>query len=143
MLDLPIELKSEISSLQWLNAQQLKSQYPELLSDAMNCNRDELMRSLVAYRLQERFYGIRLSEATKKMLQKAVEGDKILRSSAEIRKPTKRKLIRNWKGIDYEVTIHEDGRIEFDGKLYRSLTAVAKAITGSHWNGPVFFGVKQ
>lgn len=52
------------------------------------------------------------------------------------------RLIRSWRGKVYEVTsIDED--FELDGVRYRSLTAVAKAITGTHWNGLAFFGVKD
>lgn len=142
MLEPTPELKSEISSLQWLNEEQLKKQYAELVPDAQTCVRDDLLRALIAYRLQERFYGIKLSEASKKILAKSIEGNKLIPSPDEARRPVKRKLVRNWKGVDYEVTIHTDGRVEYEGKMYRSLTAVAKAITGSHWNGPVFFGVK-
>lgn len=137
------QLRTEISSLQWLNEKQLKDQYAALIPDAMSCPREDLLRSLIAYRLQEKFYGIKLSDATKKMLQKTVEGDKLLSSSSRNNNPTKHKITRNWKGVNYEVTVHSDGRVEYEGKIYRSLTAVAKVITGSHWNGPVFFGVKQ
>lgn len=142
MIDLPPELKTEISGLQWLREKQLKEMYSKLIPDAMSCVREDLLRSLIAYRLQERFYGIRLSDATIKLLNKTVEGDKLLHSPADDKKQSKHKLVRNWKGIDYEVMVHADGKVEYNGKIYRSLTAVAKAITGSHWNGPVFFGVK-
>lgn len=67
------QLRTEISSLQWLNEKQLKDQYAALIPDAMSCPREDLLRSLIAYRLQEKFYGIRLSDATKKMLQKTIE----------------------------------------------------------------------
>lgn len=50
------------------------------------------------------------------------------------------RLIREWNGRMHVVDITEDG-ILFDGKLYRSLTAVAKRITGTHWSGPRFFGL--
>ena len=36
-----------------------------------------------------------------------------------------------------------DSLVEYEGKKYKSLTAVAKAITGTHWNGPAFFGIKK
>ena len=52
------------------------------------------------------------------------------------------RLIRSWRGKVYEVTSLDDA-FELDGVRYRSLTAVAKAITGTHWNGLAFFGVKD
>lgn len=50
------------------------------------------------------------------------------------------RLMREWNGRMHVVDITEDG-ILFDRKLYRSLTAVAKRITGTHWSGPRFFGL--
>jgi hypothetical protein len=50
-------------------------------------------------------------------------------------------LTRPYKGRTITVTVRDDG-FEFEGDVYRSLSAVAKAVTGSHWNGNYFFGVK-
>ena len=52
------------------------------------------------------------------------------------------RLIREWNGGRYEVTVVHDG-FEFQGKTYRSLTAITKTITGTHWNGPAFFGLRR
>lgn len=51
-------------------------------------------------------------------------------------------LTRAWHGRDIQVTVHPDG-FEFAGTIYRSLSAVAYAITGTKWNGHVFFGLKR
>lgn len=51
-------------------------------------------------------------------------------------------LTRRFKGHDYRVTILPNG-FEYDGDVYRSLSAVAHAITGSHWNGLLFFGLTK
>lgn len=142
MIEPTPDLRSEISSLQWLTEAQIKAQYASLLVDAQACKSLELLRAVVAYRLQERFYSIRLSDATRKVLEGSVAGNKILKVPEESR-TSKRRIVRNWKGRDYEVVVGSDGRVEYEGKMYKSLTAVAKVITGSHWNGPVFFGVKK
>lgn len=52
------------------------------------------------------------------------------------------RLIRDWNGHRYEV-ITVPGGFEYDGRLYRSLSAIAKAITGTHWNGKLFFGIAK
>ena len=52
------------------------------------------------------------------------------------------RLCRDWKGKTYEVVVREDGTFEYNGEIYRSLTSVAGVITGTHWNGKKFFGVK-
>lgn len=52
------------------------------------------------------------------------------------------RLSRNWKGRKVEVIVEERG-FRWEGKLYRSLSAVATAIAGSKWNGPKFFGLRD
>ncbi len=51
------------------------------------------------------------------------------------------RLVREWNGRRYEVTVASGGFV-FEGR-YRSLTAIAKAITGTHWNGRAFFGLRN
>lgn len=142
MLPLPQEIMARIASLQWLNAEQIKSQFEDVLPDCKGCQRAELLRSIVIYRLQERFYGLSHSPKVQEILNKAVEGERLMHAPADDLHHGK-KLVRNWKGRNYEVLLMSDNTCEFKGKKYKSLTAVAKAITGTHWNGPVFFGVKK
>jgi hypothetical protein len=52
------------------------------------------------------------------------------------------RLVREWNGCPYEVVVTRDG-FNYDGRPYKSLTAVTKAITGTKWNGPHFFGLRQ
>jgi hypothetical protein len=51
------------------------------------------------------------------------------------------RLIRTWKGTTHEITVVERG-FAYRGRRYRSLTEIAQAITGAHWSGPRFFGLK-
>ena len=52
------------------------------------------------------------------------------------------KLIREWQGVLHEVTALADG-YEWQGRRYKSLSAIARAITGTRWNGPLFFGLRS
>lgn len=52
------------------------------------------------------------------------------------------RLLREWKGSTHEVLVLANG-FEHDGKTYRSLSSVARAITGTPWSGPLFFGIKR
>lgn len=52
------------------------------------------------------------------------------------------RLIREWQGIEHIVTVLPDG-YEHQGRPYKSLSAVARAITGTRWNGPLFFGLRR
>jgi hypothetical protein len=52
------------------------------------------------------------------------------------------RLIREWQGVEHAVTVRDDG-YEYQGKPYKSLSSIARAITGTRWNGWVFFGLKN
>jgi hypothetical protein len=105
--------------------------------------RDLLMRA-VAYQIQERAYG-GLDRKTKRRLRtlaRSLESDgRLPLSSGPSLKPGA-KLIREWHGKTYRVAVLEDG-FEFDGERYRSLSKIAREITGAHWSGQRFFGLTQ
>ncbi len=95
------------------------------------------MRKRLAYRIQELFYGGLSPDLKAQMLvQKNMK-----KRNVGAMKPGNR-FVREWHGEMYEVVIRNNG-VEYRGTLYRSLTAVAKAITGVHWNGKAFFGIKE
>ena len=143
MMNPPPEEMLKISSLQWLTAEQIKAQFSDILQDARHCKRVDVLRSIVIYRIQEKYYDKSVSAETKAVLEKAVAGDLIYHAPADDLGKAAKKLVRNYKGVDYEVLLYADGSCEMRGQKYRSLTSVAKAITGTHWNGPQFFGVKK
>ena len=95
----------------------------------------EFLRRRLSYRVQELFYGgldadlqvVLTSDAPKARPKKSV-----LRDGA--------KIFRDWHGTRYEVTVRGN-KYEYNGTLYRSLSGVAKAITGVLWNGKTFFGI--
>lgn len=105
-----------------------------------------LLRSGIAYRLQEMRHGGISCETKRILLQSsraAARG-----ASVDPVKPPQRKLtlgtrlVRDWHGTGHTVTVLEEG-FEYDGQRWRSLTAIAKAISGTHRNGPRFFGLTQ
>ena len=51
-------------------------------------------------------------------------------------------LIREWQGVEHCVTVRDDG-YEYQGRPYKSLSAIARAITGTKWSGPRFFGMRE
>ena len=86
-----------------------------------------------------------VSESDQLILRRIAENDDRanLRQVGKNRNMTQgTRLVKEWKGKIYTVTITVDGRYEYDGEIYRSLSAVADKITGTHWNGKKFFGVK-
>src|ERR1700719_3282819 len=138
------KLSAEIAALEALDLNQLRVQWKLLyeIEAPPHLSRD-LLRRAVAYRMQENLLG-GLKPATRRLLERVAE-------DARARKPTKvvptRKvgpntiLIREWGGTRHEVTVVESGVI-FRGKRYRSLSQVARMITGSQWSAPLFFGRK-
>lgn len=102
----------------------------------------ELLRLGVAWKLQERSYG-GLGATTKRRLAELVEtldqdGD-LVRSRQKGLRPGA-KLIRDWHGTSHTIVVVEDG-FEWRGERWRSLSAIARAITGARWSGPRFFGL--
>ena len=66
----------------------------------------------------------------------------VRRRRAEERPIAGTKLIREYQGVMQQVTVLQDG-YEWRGRPYKSLSAIARAITGTRWNGLVFFGLKN
>lgn len=93
--------------------------------------------------MQEIYLG-GISEEDRKILNRLADQDP-LASLKNVGKKTSRigvRLRKFWKGKNYDVIIRAGNQYEYDGKLYRSLSAIASVITGTHWNGKKFFGVK-
>lgn len=136
---LPLAMIAEINSLQRMDVGALHAKYGELVPDLAKCRKCEILRAEIAYRLQERFYGISVPEATKAKLV-ANGADRTPGNGLPL---TGTRLVREWKGVTHEVIVRDDGVVEYGKGLYRSLSAVARKITGTNWNGRIFFGLKK
>src|ERR1700730_5688530 len=109
----------------------------------MRLSRDLLTRG-ISYKLQERAYG-GLSMAAARRLEQAAAGPPSRGAakhtpSVSLRPGTR--LVREWHGVTHTALIHADG-IEWRGQHYRSLSVVARKITGARWSGPRFFGLRR
>lgn len=104
----------------------------------------EIFRRMLAYRLQAAVYGD-LSAGTRRKLA-AIEARRTNPPKKRTLAPTRLGagaiLIREWQGVRHEVRVAGDGYVH-RGTTYRSLSEVARAITGSRWNGPLFFGLRD
>jgi hypothetical protein len=103
-------------------------------------SRDLLLRG-ITYKIQERSLG-GLSKSVLRRLSGAApevpEGTTRKALPATVKPGTR--LVREWKGQTHTVLVHAGG-VEWRGKRYRSLSVVAREITGAHWSGPRFFGL--
>jgi hypothetical protein len=137
-------LTAEIASLSKLGIDDLRERWKAMFGKAPSreIGRSFLTRA-IAYRLQERAYG-GLKPSTGRLLLRFAEETATGNSP---KKPQIRMaqsgtiLIREWQGNAHRVTMLEDG-VSFNGKHYRSLSEVAREITGSRWSGPRFFGLR-
>jgi hypothetical protein len=96
------------------------------------------MLRAVAFKLQERAYG-GLSPAVRRALMGRETIVPAKSQPPEVRPGTV--LLREWQGKTHRVEVIEDGAV-YRGRRYRSLSEVAREITGSRWSGPRFFGLK-
>jgi len=125
----------------------LKRQWRDLFdSEPPPSNRRFLERRL-AYRIQELAFGGLKPETVRRLERLGEELDGGDRSQRGIRADRDRpitgtRLLREWQGVEQIVTVTADG-FEWQGRPYKSLSAIARAITGTRWNGWVFFGLKN
>ena len=95
----------------------------------------QFMKRVLIWETQNRALGGVSSKTTRRLKQ--IAAGKALPTTA---KPGSH-LVREWNGRTYQVEVVESGYV-MDGKTWRSLSAIAKHITGAHWSGPRFFGVQ-
>jgi hypothetical protein len=142
------DLKLEIEDLDRLSRAELRALWAQELGDkpAASLGRD-ILALAIAYARQERLYG-GLTRAVANELDRLL--DRALRDSAA-KAPqvpatplprTGTILVREWQGTTHHVTIVNDGFL-WNGRIHRSLSSIAHAITGTKWNGPRFFGMRE
>jgi hypothetical protein len=134
----------QLAGLQRLSVNELKAKWEALFGTAAPNNARAFLELRIGYRIQELTYG-GLSRETRRaldLLADEVEG-KIARKgmSVDARNPLPgTRLLREWDGVEHAVTVLADGYV-WQGRKYRSLSAIAKAITGTSWNGFRFFAL--
>lgn len=140
-------IPARLAALKTTSTPELKTQWRELFDSEPPPFNRRYLESRLAYRIQELAYG-GLKPATVRKLEKLGEqldgGD---RKKSGMRADRDRpiigtRLIREWQGVEHVVTVTADG-FDWEGRPYKSLSAIARAITGTRWNGWVFFGLKN
>ena len=136
---------AQLAALKTASTPALKVRWRELFDTEPPPYNRRFLESRLAYRIQELAYG-GLSEATLERLralgEQLAKGGKIARARAD-RKPIRgTRLIREWQGVEHCVTVRDDD-FEYQGRPYKSLSSIARTITGTRWNGWVFFGLKS
>ena len=122
---------------------ELIKKFEELFGFPFKQANGKSLRARLVYKLQEIYLG-GISAGDLSKLEKLADHDHMANLKYD---PTRNlrngaKLQRLWKGVLHEVSAVGDGTYEYNGAVYKSLSAVARVITGTRWNGKIFFGVK-
>jgi hypothetical protein len=137
-------LELQLAELSGMSPAQLRAKWRDCWRKPAPDIGPDLLRRGIAWRLQSRVHGD-LSSHIKRELERVAErlgrGEELLSSSRTSLKPGTR-LVRQWQGRVHHVLVLDDG-YEYDATRFSSLTQVATAITGTHWSGPSFFGLKK
>jgi hypothetical protein len=139
-----INVAAEIARLPTLSRRQLLDLWVKQYGRAAPSGvRKSLLVPFLAYRLQEKAYGgLKLStRAELRRIARANEkGSNTISTRLRSRIRPGTRIVRQWKGKSIEVSVTESG-FEFGGTNYRSLSQIARKITGTQWSGPAFFGL--
>jgi len=137
---------ARLAALQTMPIAELKAQWRTLFgTEPPPFNRAYIV-SRLSYRVQELAYGGLKPETLARL---EALGDELEREDGEGKRPryperpiAGTRLVREYRGVQHTVTVTANG-YEWMGRPYASLSAIARAITGTRWSGPVFFGLKS
>lgn len=132
-----IEVEHEIERLETMSPADLRARWLAVTCAAAPSISAKLLRLALAWEIQAQRYGGHRRENIRLLDQHARGKTRTQPAHAGMR------LVREWQGRTHIVTIGEDQVIRWDGREWRSLSEVARAITGTRWSGPAFFGLKR
>ncbi len=148
-------ISDRIQELKNMDISRIQALYKELYGKDSNGTHKTYLWRKVAYKLQEQKYGNLPAKAQGRLKALIEEYDpinnKVLRpdnplANKQVSAKDKRLpipgtvIIKEYKGTNYQVKVLEKG-FEYTGKIYKTLSAIAKEITGAHWNGYLFFNL--
>jgi len=137
---------AQLAALKTMSVNELKAEWQILFDAPAPNNSRKFLESRLAYRIQELAYGgpDRETRRMLDLLADEVEGhSKRKHQIIDPRNPvTGTRLIREWEGVEQTVTVLKDG-FDWQGRKFKSLSAVAREISGTRWNGYRFFGLRE
>jgi len=142
----PADVLGRLAALQTMPTPDLKQQWRELYGAEPPPYNRRFLESRLAYRIQELAYGGLKPETIARLeaLGEQLDGGNITirRIRGDDRPIAGTRLLREYQGVEHTVTVLRDG-YEWEGRPYQSLSAIARAITGTRWNGWSFFGIRN
>ncbi len=137
---------ARLAALKAMSVNELKTEWQAMFDAPAPNNSRTFLEGRLAYRIQELTYGGPDKQTRRLLDLLADEVEGTLTRKAQIADPRNpvvgTKLIREWDGTAHTVTVLKDG-FDWGGQRYKSLSAVARAITGTRWNGYRFFGLRE
>ncbi len=141
----PADVLGRLAALKTTPTPMLKQQWRELFGREPPPGNRPYLQSRLAYRIQELAYGGLKPETRARLeaLGEQLDGGNVVlrRIRADSRPLAGTRLLREYAGVEHAITVLPDG-FEWEGRPYKSLSAIARAITGTRWNGWTFFGLK-
>jgi hypothetical protein len=141
-----VQVLARLAALKTTPTSKLKEQWRQLFEGEPPAFNRRYLESRLAYRIQELAYGGLKPETVRRLERLGEEldgGSKAKRQTrADSRPIAGTRLIREYQGVEHCITVRDDD-FEYQGRPYKSLSAIARAITGTPWSGPVFFGLKS
>ena len=140
------DVPARLAALPQANIRDLKEQWRSLFGSEPPPYNRRFLESRLAYRIQELAYGGLKPETIARLeaLGEQIDGGNItLRRIRQEQRPiVGTRLLREYQGVEHVVTVTREG-FEYQGRPYQSLSAIARAITGTRWNGWLFFGLRK
>ena len=140
------QVLARLAALKTTPTPKLKEQWRQLFESEPPAFNRRYLESRLAYRLQELAYGGLKPETVRRLEKLGEELDggrvEVRKRPANDRPVSGTRLIREYQGVEHCVTVRDDD-FEYQGRPYKSLSAIARAITGTQWNGLTFFGVRN
>lgn len=141
----PLSVASQIARLPELPMPEIKALWQRLFGDDTPTHNRQFLERRIAYRLQEvefRKVDSNLLERNKRRIASLVETGKVKKRDRDYRPAAGTVLNREYQGIEHRVIVTQDGQYDFQGRMYPSLSMIAREITGTRWSRPLFFGLK-
>jgi Protein of unknown function (DUF2924) len=141
----PTDVLRRLGRLERASTADLKQKWRELFGKEPPAFSRTYLQSRLAYRIQELAYGGLRPETVARLegLGERLDGGNVVlrRIRADDRPIAGTRLLREYQGVEHVVTVLAGG-FEYEGRPYRSLSAIARAVTGTRWNGWTFFGLR-
>jgi hypothetical protein len=131
------QMRAELAALASMDKATLAGRWAKLTGRPVPHVSTRLLRLALAWELQAKAQGSHARRVRSK-----IDRTRSVRSGATALRPGMR-LVREWNGVVHVVTVNEQSEPVWNGKSWRSLSEIARTITGTRWSGPAFFGLRH